>query len=57
MVAFISAADNMEKEFKEHLNTLEKEINETNDDEINRKIEAEEKSLNVYTQLINNLTE
>ena len=56
-VAFISAADNMEKEFKEHLNTLKKEINETNDDEINQKIETEEKSLNVYTQLINNLTE
>lgn len=56
-VAFISAADNMEKEFKEHLDTLKKEINETNDDEINRKIEAEEMSLNVYTQLFNNLTE
>lgn len=56
-VAFISATDNMEKEFKEYLNTLKKEINETNDDEINQKIETEEKSLNVYTQLINNLTE
>lgn len=56
-VAFIAATDNMEKEFKEHLDTLRKEINETNDDEINRKIESEEKSLSVYTQLINNLTE
>lgn len=55
--AFTSAANNMEKEFKEYLNTLKKEINETNDDEINRKIEIEEKSLNVYIQLINNLTE
>lgn len=55
--AFASAANNMEKEFKEYLDTLKKEINETNDDEINRKIEIEEKSLNVYTQLINSLTE
>ena len=56
-VAFISAADNMEKEYNDYLETLKKEINETNDDEINQKIKAEEKRLNIYTQLINNLTE
>lgn len=55
--AFVSAADNMEKEYKEYLETLRREINEINDDEINKEIEAEEKSLNVYTQMINNLTE
>lgn len=54
--AFISGADNMDKEYKEHLDALRKEINETNEEEINQKIEAEEKSLNVYTLLINNLT-
>lgn len=56
-LAFISGADNMDKEYKEHLDSLRKEIYETNEEEINQKIEAEEKSLDVYTQLINNLTE
>ena len=55
--AFISAADNMEKEYKEYLKALEKEINEVNDAEIDQKIAFEEKRLDIYSQLINNLTE
>ena len=56
-LAFVSAADNMEKKYKEYLKTLEKEINEVNDAEIDQKIAFEEKRLDIYSQLINNLTE
>lgn len=56
-VAFISSSDNMEKEYKEYLETLKNEINKTNDEELKQKIEAEEKKINIYNQLINNLTE
>lgn len=56
-VAFISSSDNMEKEYKEYLETLKNEINKTNDEELKQKIEMEEKKINLYNQLINNLTE
>lgn len=56
-VAFISATDNMEKEYKEYLETFKNEINKTNDEELKQKIEAEENKIDIYNQLVNNLTE
>lgn len=54
--AFNLAAENMEKEYKEYLNALTKEINETSNEEIEIKIEAEENKITIYNLLINNLT-
>lgn len=54
--AFISSSDNMEREYKEYLETLKNDINKTNDEELKQKIEAEEEKINIYNQLINNLT-
>lgn len=51
-LAFISASDNMEKEYKEYLEELKNEINQTSDEVLKQNIEAEEKKINIYNQLI-----
>lgn len=54
-VAFLRAAENLEKEYENYLNTLKKDILETNDDEINEKIATENNKCSVFEQLITNL--
>ena len=54
-IAFIKASNNMEKDFENYINSLKKEIESCDDDDIKSKINIEENRINIYRTLLDNL--
>ncbi|WP_455537138.1 dynamin family protein [Prevotella koreensis] len=54
-VAFSTAANKLEKDFEDYIASLDKDINTSDDDNINLKIVSEERKIRVYDSLLKNL--